>query len=179
MKTTSSSLSACGFGGKASGEQGYSLVETIVAMTIFGFIALGLTQNLVLTRGIAETNIRESTAITAVSGYMEQLKSLEYEKVLTSVRDNSVALPTVLSLGAPDPLYVGQWNSKDVVIDEDISGTKQRTMRLYVRPIIEDVTASGNGTILQMTLFYAWEDSKTGSRQDRALRTMRSYVPYF
>lgn len=158
---------------------GYSLVEVVIALTIFGFIALGITQNLVLTRGMAETGVREVTAVAVASGYIEQLKSMEYETILTSVRDPSAPLPTVLSHGVPDELLLGVWNEKDVVIDQDWATGKERTMRMRIFLEIDDLESSGQGRILALRLRYRWEDAKTRQERERILRTMRSYVPTF
>jgi len=158
---------------------GFSLVEVMIAMGLLALVAMGISQNLVLTRGIAETNIREVTANSVVSGYLEQLKSMQYERILISVRDPSTPLPTKLSEGEPDPLYLEQWTTKSVVIDEDRDGKTERTMPLHVWLEIEDLAASGNGRVLGIGIDYAWEDARTGARRDRSLRTMRSFVPTF
>jgi prepilin-type N-terminal cleavage/methylation domain-containing protein len=164
---------------KRTPQGGFSLVEVMIAMGLLAMIALGISQNLILTRGIAETNMREATANAAVSGYLEQLKSITYGRILTSIRDTTRPLPTKLSEGQPDPLYLGQWMTKNIVIDEDENGKVQQTMPLHVRVEIEDLSSSGNGRALAIEFEYAWEDARTGARRDRSLRTIRSFVPTF
>jgi prepilin-type N-terminal cleavage/methylation domain-containing protein len=164
---------------KKPSKAGFSLVEVMIAMGLLAMIAMGISQNLILTRGIAETNIREVTANSVISGYLEQLKSMQYERILTSVRDTSKPLPTKLSEGQPDPLYLGQWMTKTVVIDEDKNGNVERTMPLHVHVEIEDLAGNGNGTSMAIEFEYAWEDARSGVRRDRSLRTMRSFVPTF
>lgn len=164
---------------ESGSEKGFSLVEVMIAMAILAVIAMGISQNLILTRGIAETNIREVTANSVISGYLEQLKSMQYERILVSVRDPSKPLPTKLSEGEPDPLFLGQWMTKTVVIDEDKDGNTTRTMPLHVRVGIEDLAANGNGTVLAIEFEYAWEDARSRVRRERSLRTMRSFVPTF
>jgi prepilin-type N-terminal cleavage/methylation domain-containing protein len=158
---------------------GFSLIEVILAMVILAMIAIGVTKGLIMTRGMAETNIREMTANAVASGYIEQLKSMPYARIVSSVRDNAIPLPTVLSLGEPDPLYIGSWETKSIVIDEDMDTGKERRMPLHVMVELDDLESAGNGSILSISLFYAWEDAKTQQRRERALRTMRSYVPTF
>jgi hypothetical protein len=101
---------------------------------------------------------------------------MEYEVILTSVRDPSTPLPTVLSHGEEDPLMNGKTLSKKVVIDQDADGKTTRTMDLDVRVDIKDLAASNNGRILSIELTYTWKDAKTGRPQVGKLRTMRSYV---
>lgn len=151
-------------------------MEVLLALVILAVIAVGVTRNLVMTRGIAETNIRESSAVTAASGYLEQMKSINYEQLLTSVRDPSIPLPTVLTKGKPDPLYINQWMEKNLVIDQDVQTGRQRTMKLWVRLEMEDLKPSNNGDLLSVALYFAWEDAKTGERRDRSMRTMISLV---
>lgn len=159
--------------------KGFTLVEVMLAIVILAFIAIGISQNLVMTRGIAETNIRESTANAAASGYLEQIKSMDYERIMSSVRDPDLPLPTVLSQGVADPIYLGQWMEKSIIIDEDAQTGKERRMPFHLRLTVEDLEDSGNGSVLGVTLLFAWEDAKTGARRERSLRTMRSYVPTF
>ena len=148
----------------------------VMASLIFTMVALGITGNLILNRRIAEANIRESTAYTAASGYIEQVKSIAYEQLLTSVRNPSIPLPTVLSKGHPDPLEIGKWVEKKIVINMDpVTGVEQ-TMPLWLRMDIEDLESPQNGTILGLTLQFTWEDPRSGKQHSRALRTMRSYV---
>lgn len=154
-------------------------MEVMISMLILGIIAVGVTQNLVLTRGIAETNIRESTANAAASGYLEQVKSMEFERILTSVKDPDIPIPTVLNQGDADPIPLGEWTTKTIVIDEDLDTGHERLMPFYILMEIEDLEDSGNGDVLGIEVYYGWEDPRTGRRHERSLRTMRSYVPTF
>lgn len=156
--------------------EGFTLLEVVMASLIFTMVALGISGNLMLNRRIAETTIRESTAYTAASGYIEQVKSIAYEQILMSVRNPAIPLPTVLSKGHPDPLEIGKWVEKQVVIDIDSATSVEKTMPLWVRLDIEDLESPENGTILGLTLQFSWEDPRSGKRHSRALRTMRSYV---
>jgi prepilin-type N-terminal cleavage/methylation domain-containing protein len=158
---------------------GYTLVEVIIAIVLLALVGIGISQNLVMTRGISETNIRESTAIAAASGYMEQIKSMDYERVLSSVRDPDLPIPMILAQGVPDPIVLGKWVEKTIVIDEDAQTGKERTMPFHVQLTIEDLAASNNGEALAVTILYAWEDAKSGLRRERSLRTIRSLVPTF
>lgn len=161
---------------------GFSLIELMMAMTILGFVGLGITQNLILTRGMAETSVREVTAHAVASGYIEQLKSMEYERIVVSVLDPDTPIPTILSRGEPDELYLGETNYKDVVIDEDAESGSFRTMRMQVELDIENLhnpAAGKHDRILSIELRYTYENAKTRDRQSRTLRTMRSYVPTF
>lgn len=150
-----------------------------MALVILGFIGLGVSQNLILTRGFAETSVREVTANAVASGYIEQLKSMEYEKLVASIRNPDIPVPTVLSHGDPDPLFLGVTAVKTIVIDEDPDSGRQRTMELEVLLNMEDLVASGNGRLLSIELQYGWKDAKVQRVNRGILRTMRSYVPNF
>jgi len=163
----------------ANNRQGFSLIEVLLAMVILALLTMGISQGLVFARSISETNIREVTANAAASGYLEQLKSMEYATILTSVNDTSVPVPTVLSLGQPDPLLLNQWTTKSVVIDQDPDTGHERRMPLHVRLEIRNLDGAGNGPLLEFSIFYAWEDAKTYRKRERGLRTMRAEVPTF
>lgn len=154
-------------------------MEVVIAMGILVMVAAGISQTILQTRGMAETNIREVTANAVVSGYMEQMKSMEYKHLLASIRDDSVPIPTVLNEGEEDPLYNGQWMEKEVVIDEPVDGGSKRKMDLLVKVELEDLAESGHEPAVTMELIYGWEDARSGQRRERALRSMRSYVPNF
>ncbi len=159
--------------------RGFTLLEVMLAMSILALVAVGVTQNLILTRGISESNIRDSTAVAAASGYLEQIKGMEYERILASVRDPATPLPTVLNQGDPDPIRLDEWTTKMIVIDEEVDNGMKRRMPFHIRVGIDDLEGSGHGSLLGVSVFFAWEDAKTGRRNERALRTLRSYVPNF
>lgn len=158
---------------------GFSLFEVVFALAILAMLAAGISQNLILTRGMAESNIREVTAHAAASGYIEQLKTLEYGVILESVADPAKPLPTVLSQGQPDPLTIGQWMTKEIVIDEDRQTGKKRWMTFHVRVEVDDLAGTETGEAVSIAVFFAWEEARTRHRQERALRTIRSRVPTF
>lgn len=161
----------------ASSSEGFSLLEVMIALGIFAFVATGISQNLIMTRRMAESNVREVTSISAASGYMEQIKSMEYSKLLTSIRNPEVPLPTVLSEGEPDPVNIGQWIQKEITLDLGEDGESLRTMPFHIRVEVDDFVDSQEGEILGVTIFFAWEAAGTGQRVERGLRTMRSNVP--
>ena len=76
-------------------QKGFSLVELIIAMCIFGMLALAFSLTTIYTRRAADAAVVESTSMTVASSYLEQLKSIDYEKVVSSIRDASVPLPTL------------------------------------------------------------------------------------
>lgn len=156
--------------------EGFTLLEVMLALVIFGFLSIGISQNLIMTRGISETNIREVTSYAVASGYLEQMKAMPYEELVECVEDPTIPVPTILNQGAPDPLMIDQWVQKTVVIDEESGTGVERTMPFHVRVEIEDLETSGNGAALAISLFFAWVDNDSGRRQQRSLRTIRSQV---
>jgi prepilin-type N-terminal cleavage/methylation domain-containing protein len=161
---------------QAGQEQGFTLLEVMLALVLFGFLSIGISQNLIMTRGISETNIREVTAYAVASGYMEQMKAIPYSELMVSVDNPSEPVPTILNQGEPDPLMIDEWVQKTVVIDEPTGGAAVRTMPFHVRLEIDDLEPSGNGHALGITLFFAWVDTDSGRRQQRSLRTIISQV---
>lgn len=159
-----------------SKRKGFTLLEVMLSMVIFAFISIGISQSLIQTRSIAETNIREVTAYAVASGYLEQMKSIPYQHLLQSVRDPSIPVPTILNATEPDPLMIDEWMEKTIVIDEDAQTGTKRTMPLHVRLEMEDLEASGFGESLSILVFFAWEDAKSRKQHHRSLRTIRSHV---
>lgn len=159
--------------------RGFSLVEVMVALAIFSMLAMAYTATSLYARRSAETNVMESTALTVAAGYLEQIKSLEYESLIVSVKDPSEPLRTMVNQGKDDPIYLGKFTSKTVVMNEDEYGTPIQTMDVAVRPDITDLSGSTGERIINIIITYRWAQVDTGQTQERMLRTSRSYVPTF
>ncbi len=113
-----------------------SLVELMVAMTIFAMLALSITAAVIQSQRISQNNIIVNTGYTAAQGYLEQIKSLPYSAIEAALDDpDEVPLPTksisVLAgsdtevedpifLDGPDRTLSGQSdgsNKRDIMID--------------------------------------------------------------
>ncbi len=62
--------------------QGMTLVELMIAMAILSIFSITILSAVLLGRRLSEANIYENTALTVAQGYMEQIKSMEYDVVL-------------------------------------------------------------------------------------------------
>lgn len=159
-------------------KRGFTLLELMIALTLLSIIAMGLTAGNILSRRNAEGAIHESTAVTIATGYMEQLKSMEYQTILASVEDPMIPLPTKINQGTLDPLYLDQWNQKEVTLNINTEGVVVQTMIVEVRPSIMDMSANGE-RILGMEMVYRWQRPPDGAMIERAIRGARAWVPTF
>ena len=114
--------------------QGMTLVEVMIAMVILSIFSITILSAVLLGRRLSEANIYENTALTVAQGYMEQIKSMEYDVVLQSLASPlTVALPTksisALAVGSvieiDDPLFLDQQNAKEVMIDLRDAGNRE------------------------------------------------------
>ncbi|WOO39940.1 prepilin-type N-terminal cleavage/methylation domain-containing protein [Rubellicoccus peritrichatus] len=117
-------------------KSGFSLVEIMIAMSLLGIVALGLGKAMIQSRKMAESSIYATTAHGVAYGYAEQIMALDYVDFESSVKDNAV--PVTLKAISPsstsgsveidDPLYIGVWTDKDIVIDVKGEGTEERSI---------------------------------------------------
>ncbi len=159
--------------------QGFTIVEALIALAILGILAMAFTAGSLYTRRSAEANVYSSTALTVATGYLEQIKSIEYETLITSVLDPSKPLETMVNQGTADPIYLDRFTDKDVVLNEDEYGNPVQKMRISVKPEITDMEPITGQRILNISLTYRWTPVDTSTQQVRTLRTSRSYVPTF
>ncbi len=122
---------------------GFSLVELVFAVAIFGFLGLTISSTALYSRIQAEKNIYGNMAATATLGYAEQIKNMTYAKVQACVNDSTVPLPAVSvesvltgNFGSlDDPLLTGpnNVNVKQVLIDIEYPNTpnEKRIMMDY------------------------------------------------
>jgi prepilin-type N-terminal cleavage/methylation domain-containing protein len=165
-------------GGNGRKKKGFTLIELMLALTLLSIIAMGLTAGNMLSRRNAEGAIHESTAITIATGYLEQLKSMEYQTILASVNDPQIPLPTKINQGTLDPIFLEQWNPKKVTLNINAQGEVTQTMVVEVRPSIMDMSANGE-RILGMEMVYRWQRPPEGVVLERAIRSARAWVPTF
>jgi len=163
-------------------KRGFSLVEVMIALGIFGFLATVMIQVAFRSRAIAEANVYDNTALTVSLGYAEQIKNMNYLEVYASHEDNGVSLATVsvneLILGnfddLEDPITVGSENDKQVLMDIKNVGeeNESRIYMPYRLTISTNALDSGANPIdgIQVTLDYEYDiptgkmiRTKTGS----------------
>jgi prepilin-type N-terminal cleavage/methylation domain-containing protein len=75
--------------------KGFTLVEVIVGLLVFAILATTSSVAFVQTQKLAHTNIMHNTARTVLQGYVEQVKGVQYNKLVESFTDpTNVPLPT-------------------------------------------------------------------------------------
>lgn len=70
-------------------EQGMTLVEVVVAMTVLTMVLGGILGGLIQSRRLTEGSIYEGTATSIIQGYMEQIKANQYPVISGSINGAS------------------------------------------------------------------------------------------
>jgi len=157
-----------------------TLVEVMIAMTLFSLVALGLLGATLQSRRIAELNVMESTAVTVAQGCMEQLKRMPYG-LLTSA-DLLLAHPE----DTTDNIILTQgiWNRLDRALDiNNTPNTTADDLIIEMRPAIiymlTDASAPLIGTdCYEIFLDYRFQSRVFGTAKwhSGSLRLIRSFV---
>jgi prepilin-type N-terminal cleavage/methylation domain-containing protein len=125
---------------------GFTLVEVIMGLLVFAILATTSSVAFVQTQKLAHANVMHNTARTVLQGYVEQIKGIQYYKLLEAMDDPvSIPIPTKsissLSEGEEiqidDTLLFDQENHKNILLDiiDNGDGTfETHTMDLYVTP---------------------------------------------
>ncbi len=148
--------------------QAFSLVEVIVAMSIFAFIALGLASAIMQSRRMSEGSIYQTTAYGVVYGYSEQIMAMDFMDFILSMEDPT--LPIVMRAISPsskagsvdieDFLFLNQWSDKEIVLDVRDEGAGERSV---IMPMRIRITANRLDTgvdpreAIEITLEYSFE----------------------
>lgn len=159
---------------------GLTLVEVMLAIALLGILSAGITSAIVQSRRLAETNIYESTAVTIAVGYLEQMRAMDYDSLITSINDPSIPLPTKIDQGTNDPLFLNQRNEKEVTINVDEHGNPDVTMTLAVYPELQNLEPTTGLKAIQIKLSYEWVQPGSSTLiSRRTVRTVRSWVETF
>lgn len=144
---------------------GFSLVEVMVAMAIFGIAAAGLTALIQFAYRSATHAVYQTTAHAVAQGYVEQIMAHDFQTVKGAYdnRSNTPPQPLVLRALSPstttgsaemnDPLnFSGNVVEKDIVVDlrENDSGDPT--------PVIMKMEVWMTATERRITRDGAWED---------------------
>lgn len=62
-------------------ERGLTLVEVMVSGTILTIVSLGILAALIQSRRMTEASIYQNSAVTAMQGYLEQMKNMEFNEL--------------------------------------------------------------------------------------------------
>lgn len=154
---------------------GFTLVELLVALTVFAILASGLVSSVLQSRRLAESAVFESTALTAALGYLEQMKSLRYEDLEAAAGTTGASIATRIDQGLPDPLLNNMDNAKQILIDVDEEGLPRRWLDLWVRPVIRDLRPDGLRA-LELEVTYRWNSPDRRRLHQHTVRYVRSWV---
>lgn len=176
-----------------SKNDGFSLVEVMIAMTVFSITAAGIASSALLSGKIAYSNIYRNTAFTVAQGYGEQLKSIQYSTIESALRDpETYTIPTKGLSQTPtgssqfdDPLVFGQRIEKEIVIDVeelDDGALQQKTMTMWITTSGRNLlTESEEVKAIEITLFFEWDTANFNGQntQEDSIRIVKTDVTEF
>ena len=97
-------------------QNGFTLVEVMIAMTLFAFVGIGLVLLSLHVRRLAENNVYQAMAYTIAQGYLEQLKSMAWFD-LVELDDDKGWMPR-------EPIHT----------ISGIEGSEDAPLHMFVRP---------------------------------------------
>ena len=148
---------------------GFTLVEVIVGLLVFAVLATSASVAFVQTQKLAHSNVMHNTARTVLQGYVEQIKGVQYTKLIEVMADPTAQpLPTksISSLAESediqidDPLFLNVENYKNILLDiiEKENGEfDSHTMDLYVTPRATNIIDTAGIDVIEFTLDYRYE----------------------
>ncbi len=163
---------------------GFTLVESMVALVLFGFLALGISHITMLAFKLSYHNVYKTSAYSVMQGYIEQIKSLDSEslaRAATSTISNPPQANEVLQARSislfsattsidqiddwlvPNTLNAASLsdtmdvvNYKQVVIDVDGETGERQMMDLWVDVEIHPLTDTpGDVYLIDVQFIYA------------------------
>lgn len=150
---------------------GYSLVEVMIAMALFGIMATGFMASCLFARKAAESAACENAALCVAQGYMEQIKSNTYATLAAVIANPTVPIPTMTSSTVADSIYQNTYTTKTIVMRRDTSGSTVQTLDVSVMPVISSATTSTISVqIVGIEIFYRWTDPITGQITTKTIR---------
>lgn len=173
--------------------KGFTLVEVLVATSIFSLLAIGIASTTILTSRVAYGNIYENTAYMVAQAYAEQIKSISFGVIEAALEDPSGnSIPTQsLSYEASanagltrqdDPLIFGVPTEKNIVVDiQSLSdGSEQtRSMHMTFTPVGTNLNDSTNcWDSIEIVLNFEWEvfDGNSQLAKSGAIRLIKTNV---
>lgn len=170
-----------------------TLIEVMLALSVLSILSLTILSSILLSRRLAESNVYENTALTVTQGYLEQIKSMEYD-VITGCLISGDPMPcksiSILAAGPnieeDDPLEIGVENLKTVAIDLKDDGTGTNTfyeivMQYKITPTVTNLEPALGIQALEIRMDYEFLSPETGvpSWRTGSVRFIKSWVPTF
>ncbi len=132
---------------------GFSLLESVIAMTVFTIVALGITGLVIQARKVAENNILRNTAFTVAQGYLEQIRSISVRDIEAAIADpQNVPIPTksvsataVSSIEQDDDLFL---DGPAPAIAGGTTGSNYKQILIDLAPIYDPPTSRKEANII-------------------------------
>lgn len=144
---------------------GFSLLESVIAMTVFTILALGITGLVIQSRKVAENNILRNTAYTVAQGYLEQIRSISIGVIEAAMADpentpiptKSVSATATSSIEQDDDLYI---NGSAAPIAGRNKGSNFKQILVDLTPIYNPPNSTNPANIVGYREIYmdAWFD---------------------
>lgn len=138
---------------RTASRSGFSLLESVIAMTVFTIVALGITGLVIQSRKVAENNILRNTAFTVAQGYLEQIRSISIRDIEDAIADpQNIPLPTksvsataVSSIEQDDDLFI---DGPDPAIVGGTTGSNYKQILIDLTPIYDPPTSRHPNNII-------------------------------
>ena len=174
-------------------EKGFTLVEVIVGMLVFAILATASSVAFVQTQKLAHSNVMHNTARTVLQGYVEQIKGVQYHKLIEVINDpvtNPIPTKSISSLTEgeeiqiDDALRLNVENYKNILLDivERENGEfDSHTMDLFVTPRATNILNSAGIEVIEFTLNYRYESlfKGIGATHAGSVRFIKTSVSEF
>lgn len=159
----------------------------MIAMSVLSILATGTIGITMQSRYQAEYLVYQNAAYTAAQGYLEQIKTMEYNIIEASVASNPVPLPTKAlsysgtaaagTLQIDDPIYINTETEKTVLIDIsnlDSGSPEEISMPFHVTVLANDLS-SFNLEAMEIIIDFRYETPHMSGRKE-SYGTVRTVV---
>ncbi len=178
----------------------FTLVEIMMASAVMAIVMGGLLAMIIQTRRLSEGSILQNSAINIVQGYLEQMKSMDYDSLTVSPASGTVTVATQLDEATTDPLTLSNGsppatmpalgatptgavdNNKSIVIKYPAvnpSDTLTLNIWIWIKDLSGTATNVTNAKSITMIYTYSFRDGGRLRQTRGSIRTIRSVVPSF
>lgn len=175
---------------RRSARTGMTLVEVMISLGIFAFVATSVVAVTFRIRSMAEQTVYQNTALVLAQGYIEQLRSLDYTTLAAAAQDSTgaVALPLINATGAVvtdtsgGVMGNGDWALETVFLDENAAGTAIQPLQFRFRPVLTSLATATGGAANGVELTLHYETTYDFGQQKTftgTMRTVRSAIPTY
>ena len=148
---------------------GFTLVETVITMTILTIAAVGIVGTLITIQYTSQDSLYGSTALTVAMSTLEQMKSMDSNALENSINTSSFNLIT--SVSGEVTLNLSQENQIQVPIVTNDDGNQ--TMPITLIPNMQTLE-NDNGFLLEVG--YEYKHPRNGRLRTETVRCIRSRI---